>query len=588
MIRLCINFSRNPNQQLAASVSHRLLVIRALASSSLTDSRRADSSSSSSSPPPSSLPLNAGPSSFGLSLDTLEAYASKLLERNKSQKRAPIRRRSTKRAAPPPDEEPRSFDSLGLSSLVQSRIDALKLETPTDIQQTAIPVLLQGDDAAIQSYTGSGKTLAYLLPILSLVGPLRESTGDDSEVPASKRGIEAVVVAPSRELAMQIVRETERILGDENKKTVQQLVGGANRSRQEESLRKNKPLIVVGTPGRISEISRDGKLHTHSCRFLVLDEADELLSIQFREDMRRILEHVGKRKSLQQMSGSQVNIASIADENIQVRDTSNVQIGKRDSRVLTSNAKERKEMQRVERQTVLVSATMPMAVLRAAAEWGKRPLLVKGTSVMDVEDAPPGQVVSEQPASQDARGVKESMPPSLQHFFAISALQHRVDTARKCIHAVGAKSVIVFMNHPRRLKDTVFKFEARGITAAELHGELGKLERSNTMAAFRNGKIRVLVTSEVGARGIDVPECDLVVNLELPTDMLHYAHRAGRTGRLGRKGTVLSVCERSEAFVMRKFERQLGVVIEECEFVKGGLVSSKDSATNPAPELVKA
>ncbi|MCO5595294.1 hypothetical protein L7F22_049335 [Adiantum nelumboides] len=558
MIRLCINFSRNPNHQLAASVSHRLLVVRALASSSLTDSRRADSSSSSSSPRPSSLPLNAGPSSFGLSLDTLEAYASKLAERNKSQKRAPIRRRSTKRAAPPPDEEPKSFDLLGLSSLVQSRLHALKLETPTDIQHTAIPVLLQGDDAAIQSYTGSGKTLAYLLPILSLVGPLRESTGDDGEVPASKRGIEAVVVAPSRELAMQIVRETERILGDENKKTVQQLVGGANRSRQEEALRKNKPLIVVGTPGRISEISRDGKLHTHSCRFLVLDEADELLSIQFREDMRRILEHVGKRKSVQQMS------------------------------VPTSNAKERKEMQRVERQTVLVSATMPMAVLRAAAEWGKRPLLVKGTTVMDVEDAPPSQVVSEQPASQDARGVKESMPPSLQHFFAISALQHRVDTARKCIHAVGAKSVIVFMNHPRRLKDTVFKFEARGITAAALHGELGKLERTNTMAAFRNGKIRVLVTSEVGARGIDVPECDLVVNLELPTDMLHYAHRAGRTGRLGRKGTVLSVCEQTEAFVMRKFERQLGVVIEECEFVKGGLVSSKDSATNPTPELVKA
>ncbi|KAI5064803.1 hypothetical protein GOP47_0019498 [Adiantum capillus-veneris] len=579
MLRLCINFSRNPNQQLVSSANRKLFLIRSLTSSSLTDSRGAGSASSSS----SSLPLSAGPSAFGLSLDSLEAYASKLAERNKSQKRAPIKRRSTKRAAQESAEEPKTFDSLGLSSLVLSQIHTLKLDTPTDVQHTAIPVLLGGDDAAIQSYTGSGKTLAYLLPILSVVGPLRESTDNDGEVSASKRGIEAIIVAPSRELAMQIVREAERILGAENKKIVQQLVGGANRSRQEEALRKNKPLIVVGTPGRISEISRDGKLHTHSCRFLVLDEADELLSIQFREDMRRILEHVGKRKSLQKKLGSQINEASNADEDIH---SLNDQIGKNGSKVSSSNSRERKEVQRVERQTVLVSATMPMSVLRAAADWGQKPLLVKGKMVMDVEDAPPSHVLSEQSASQDMRGVKESMPPSLQHFFAISPLQHRVDTARKCIHAVGAKSVIVFMNHPRRLKDTVFKFEARGITAAELHGELGKLERTNTLAAFKNGKIRVLVTSEVGARGIDVPECDLVVNLELPTDMTHYAHRAGRTGRLGRKGTVLSICEQTEAFVIRKFERQLSVVIEECEFVKGGLVSSKDSATNPTPQLV--
>lgn len=592
MLRLCTNLSRNPSNQLVAFAGRQLLIVRALSSSSLTDVNRAASSSS--------LPLSAAPStsSFGLSLESLEAYANRLGDRNKQKTRAPIRRRCSRRPVPPA-AEPKSFDSLGISTSVQTRLQFLKLTIPTDVQSTAIPVLLRGDDAAIQSFTGSGKTLAYLLPILSRVGPLRDASVDDGDAhQASKKGIEAVIVAPSRELAMQIVREAERILGTEHKKTVQQLVGGANRSRQDEALKKNKPLIVVGTPGRISEISRDGKLHTHACRFLILDEADELLSIQYREDMRRILEHVGRRKSaatLQKRLGHDSSSEgsssgtrpskekAIASKDVDVR----VPAGKGGDLDMQRSSLMRKDVQRGERQTVLVSATMPMAVLRAAAEWGQKPVLVKGKAVVDVEDAPSSDVL-QQPVSEDAKGVKESMPPSLQHFFAVSQLQHRVDTARKCIHAVGARSAIVFMNHPRRLKDTVFKFEARGITAAALHGELGKLERTNTLAAFRSGKIRVLVASEVGARGIDVPECDLVLNLELPTDMTHYAHRAGRTGRLGRKGTVVSICEENEAFVLRKFQRQLNVRIYECEFVRGGLVSSKESASSSTPELVKA
>jgi superfamily II DNA/RNA helicase len=163
-----------------------------------------------------------------------------------------------------------------------------------------MPTILDGHDAALQSYTGSGKTLAYLLPVLSRVGPLRELPEGEKvniEETVNRGGVEAVIVVPSRELAMQIVREAERILGPEYKKVVQQLIGGANQGRQEEALKRNKPCIVVGTPGRISEISKAGKLHTHGCRFLVLDEADQLLSIKFRSDMRRILEHVGQRRS---------------------------------------------------------------------------------------------------------------------------------------------------------------------------------------------------------------------------------------------------------------------------------------------------
>ncbi|EFJ13363.1 hypothetical protein SELMODRAFT_23881, partial [Selaginella moellendorffii] len=377
------------------------------------------------------------------------------------------------------------FASLKLSPKLVQKLDEMNLKSPTQVQASAIPVLLDGHDAAMQSYTGSGKTLAYLLPILSTIGPFADAGGDES---ARKTGaIDAVIVAPSRELAMQIVREAEKLLGDEHRRLVQQLIGGANLKRQAEALKKNKPMIIVGTPGRISEFSRAGKLHTHGCRFLVFDEADQVLSMKYRDDMKRILEHP----------------------------------------------------QRLERQTILVSATMPPALLKAAEDWGHKPLLVKAAAA--------------------------TLPPNLRHCYVISPARHRVSTLRRCINALDPQSVLVFMNFSRRLKDTMFKLQAGGIDVSCLHGDKGKLGRSNTLTAFKAGKIRVLVVSEVGARGIDVPECDLVVNLELPTDATHYAHRAGRTGRLGRGGTVLTICEEREKFVVDKFEKQLGLQIDQCE-----------------------
>ncbi|CAI0438541.1 unnamed protein product [Linum tenue] len=421
----------------------------------------------------------------------------------------------------------KSFSELGLPPLLIERLESEGFKVPTDVQSAAIPTILKDHDVVIQSYTGSGKTLAYLLPILSRIGPLKDvnssSHSKDNGGGKKRNDIEAVIVAPSRELGMQIVREVENILGPENKRAVQQLVGGANRSRQEEALKKNKPAIVVGTPGRIAEISAAGKLHTHGCRFLILDEVDELLSFNFREAMRRILDHVGRKS---------------------------------------------------ERRTVLVSATVPFAVIRAARSWSNDPVLVQAKKVTPLElVSPSGPVDSTQPASDSNPGPSESLPPSLKHYYSVVKLQHKVDALRRCVHAMDAKCVIAFMNHTKQLKDVVYKLEARGLNAAELHGDLGKLGRSTIMKRFKNGELRVLVTNELSARGLDVPECDLVVNLDLPTDSVHYAHRAGRTGRLGRKGVVVSICEESQVFVVRKMEKQLGVAIRSCEFTEGKFVT---------------
>ncbi|XP_024515177.1 DEAD-box ATP-dependent RNA helicase 47, mitochondrial-like [Selaginella moellendorffii] len=449
-----------------------------------------------------------------------------------------MKKPSIKVTRPSPGFSPFSaqgFASLKLSPKLVQKLDEMNLKSPTQVQASAIPVLLDGHDAAMQSYTGSGKTLAYLLPILSTIGPFADAGGDES---ARKTGaIDAVIVAPSRELAMQIVREAEKLLGDEHRRLVQQLIGGANLKRQAEALKKNKPMIIVGTPGRISEFSRAGKLHTHGCRFLVFDEADQVLSMKYRDDMKRILEHVGTRRASSSSSSS-------------------------------SNS----QPQRLERQTILVSATMPPALLKAAEDWGHKPLLVKAAAATSTSQSS-SEVDSQQQkrwsSDPDVRGARESLPPNLRHCYVISPARHRVSTLRRCINALDPQSVLVFMNFSRRLKDTMFKLQAGGIDVSCLHGDKGKLGRSNTLTAFKAGKIRVLVVSEVGARGIDVPECDLVVNLELPTDATHYAHRAGRTGRLGRGGTVLTICEEREKFVVDKFEKQLGLQIDQCEVACG-------------------
>ncbi|KAL0651311.1 hypothetical protein Bca4012_094002 [Brassica carinata] len=432
----------------------------------------------------------------------------------------------------------KSFEELGIPDSLLDSLEREGFSVPTDVQSAAVPAIIKGHDAVIQSYTGSGKTLAYLLPILSEIGPL-SGKAKSSEKRAE---IQAMIVAPSRELGMQIVREVEKLLGPDHRRMVQQLVGGANRMRQEEALKKNKPAIVVGTPGRIAEISKSGRLHTHGCRFLVLDEVDELLSFNFREDIHRIIEHVGRRAG----AGPKGEV----DE-------------------------------RANRQTILVSATVPFSVIRAAKSWSHEPVLVQANKITPLDTVQPtAPAISLTPTTSEANGqiqtTIQSLPPALKHFYCISKHQHKVDALRRCVHALDAQSVIAFMNHSKQLKDVVYKLEARGMSCAELHGDLGKLGRSTVLKKFKNGEVRVLVTNELSARGLDVAECDLVVNLELPTDAVHYAHRAGRTGRLGRKGTVVTVCEESQVFIVKKMEKQLGLPFEYCEFVDGELVVTEE------------
>ena len=184
------------------------------------------------------------------------------------------------------DRSSPTFADLGLPKPLCAALASVGFSEPSLPQRAAIPYLLEGRNVALQSHTGSGKTMAYLLPVIARIVKERD-------LPASERStdVQCLVVVPSQELAMQIVRQMERVLGDFGRSVTQQCIGGANVRRQEEAIRKKKPLVVVGTPGRLAELSRTGILRTHGVKCLVVDEADDLLASNFRRDMARITDH---------------------------------------------------------------------------------------------------------------------------------------------------------------------------------------------------------------------------------------------------------------------------------------------------------
>ena len=436
--------------------------------------------------------------------------------------------------APPPEESapadatPKSFADLGLCKHLCAALDATGFKHPSPPQLATIPMLNEGTNVAMQSYTGSGKTMAYLLPVLNRVVL-------DQQKPRGERahGIQCLVVVPSQELGMQIVRQVERVLGEFGKDITQQCIGGANIRRQEEQLRRKRPLVVVGTPGRIAELSRSGILRTHGVKCLVVDEADDLLASNFRRDMARIVDHVGKG-------------------------------------VLGG------------RQTVIVSATLKRETLDQYSYMAPGLVHVKATR-RELEKA-----AAEGAEGAETSDVAASLPPTLEHYSVVAEGRHKVDRLRRAIHATGAERALVFLNFGHRLTDTRDKLAARGMPCGVLHGGMNKLERANELAAFRRGDFRALLVSDLAARGIDVPEIDAVFNLDLPTDETHYVHRAGRTGRMGADGMVMTLADPNESFVLTKIQRKLGIDIKAADLQKGRVVPDRGNKPTPRKEHAEA
>jgi ATP-dependent RNA helicase DeaD len=340
------------------------------------------------------------------------------------------------------------FESLGLSEKTLALLKTRGFEEPTAIQALAIPLLMEaGRDLVARARTGTGKTAAFALPLIEKLGQ-----------PA--RSVRALVLVPTRELAIQVHAEIGSLRHGAHPRTVA-VYGGQAISLQLRSLERGTD-IVVGTPGRVIDMIKRGALDLSQVEYLVLDEADEMLDMGFTEEIDAIFDAVNP-----------------------------------------------------ERRVLMFSATMPEAVMRVAK---KR--LRDYTTIEDHARAAPTELTEQiwlEVREQDKLEAFTRIVDMEDDFYGLVFARTRVDADR-----IG-KSL-----------------DERGYEVETLHGDFAQEHRDRVMARFRSGKARILVATDVAARGIDVEGLTHVVNWSLPQDSQAYMHRIGRTGRAGKEGTAIT------------------------------------------------
>ncbi|WP_454193801.1 DEAD/DEAH box helicase [Paenibacillus sp. Marseille-Q7038] len=383
-----------------------------------------------------------------------------------------------------------SFDSLGLHPDLIQLLSDKGITEPSPVQEQTIPVIREGKDVLARSQTGTGKTLAYLLPLFETV---------DTNV----KGTQKVILAPTQELAMQIVREAEMYGAYKGIKTLG-LIGGAAIKRQIEKL-KEHPEIVVGTPGRVRELIEVRKLKMHQVKTIVIDEADQVFQLGGVGDVNHIL-----RSALR------------------------------------------------DRQLVFVSATVDEGT-RRLAEREMKDLVTIGID----------------PEQMTAAG--------LTHLYFVAGEREKIDMLRRVVRHFDPTKALVFANNAETISEVEAKMNYMGISAAALYGDADKMTRTRVLSAFRDGQIKLLIASDVAARGLDIQDLPLVINFDPAFDSDHYVHRAGRTGRMGKTGTVVSIVGEKETFIMRKFARELGIELNE-RAMQGGEIKDGPAVSSNRPQ----
>lgn len=359
------------------------------------------------------------------------------------------------------------FSELGLQAELAEAMEKLGYTEPTEIQKAAVPKALAGGNLTGQAPTGTGKTLAYLLPLVQ---------GIHSE----SSNVQAVVLAPTYELAMQIAGELTKLIEAAGLPVRSQaLIGGANITRQIDKLKK-KPQIVVGSAGRMLELSRKGKLHLQQVQLLVLDEFDRLLDDQ-----------------------NQQGVADIV-------------------RLLPQ-----------QRQVLLFSATAPKKAMERAG-------FLASPEVVQVKEA-------------------TSVMPAIENLYVIAPFRDKIETLRKLVRTLPVQKGLVFVNRTFDAERTLEKLHYEGLQVESLLGNADKMARKNAVAAFKAGRLRLLLSTDLAARGLDIPDVDYVINLDVPETAQIYLHRAGRTARAGAMGRALTLVDYKEAQKLAQLEKKLSV-----------------------------
>jgi superfamily II DNA/RNA helicase len=325
--------------------------------------------------------------------------------------------------------------------------------------------------------TGTGKTLAYLLPIFGRLDIAQVAT-------------QAVIVAPTHELAIQIHRQCGELAQNAGWPVRSLLlIGGTSTTRQIDKLKK-KPHVVVGSPGRIAELLDKGKLKGQHIRSIVVDEADRLLNQESQSAVSAIIEAAPRT-----------------------------------------------------RQLIFASATLERQSTAVAQEWAPELLMLEaGAAAVNTD---------------------------IEHVYLVCEERDKVDELRKLLHGLAPERAIVFVHRNDDSERIALKLAHHKIPAADLNAALHKEARKQAMDGFRKGTIRVLIASDIAARGLDIKGVTHVFNFDVPTLSQGYLHRVGRTGRAGTKGLAVTLMTETEARLVRRYQEELGIELQRVRMREG-------------------
>lgn len=363
-----------------------------------------------------------------------------------------------------------TFRELELIEPILKALDQVNYEIPTTIQEQAIPILLQGNDLLGCAQTGTGKTAAFSIPILQ-----RLYKSD------KRKGIRALILTPTRELAIQIGENFEeygRYTG--LKHTV--IFGGVPQKPQVDALTHGVQ-ILIATPGRLLDLQSQGFISLKSLEYFVLDEADRMLDMGFVHDIKRVLKLIPEK-----------------------------------------------------RQTLLFSATMPPEIEKLANTILTKPRKVEVT-----------------PASTTVETIQQSV-------YFVEKVEKK-DLLLHLLKAPDIESVLIFTRTKHGADKITRILNKNGIPAEAIHGNKSQNARQRALTAFKAHTLRVLIATDIAARGIDVDQLSHVINYELPNIPETYVHRIGRTGRAGREGIAISFCESEELPYLKDIQKLIGLQI---------------------------
>jgi ATP-dependent RNA helicase DeaD len=355
------------------------------------------------------------------------------------------------------------FSDLKLSEPLLRVLQELGYESPSPIQAATIPLLLNNRDVLGQAQTGTGKTASFALPILARID-IKQSTP------------QALVLAPTRELAIQVAEAFQRYASYIPGFHVLPIYGGQSYGAQLSALRRGVH-VVVGTPGRVIDHLEKGSLDLSRIKTMVLDEADEMLRMGFIDDVETILQKTPES-----------------------------------------------------RQTALFSATMPSAIKRIATTYLRDPDLIT--------------VAAKTGTADNIR----------QRYWLVSGMQ-KLDALTRILEAETFDGMIIFARTKLGTEELASKLQARGFSAAAINGDIQQQQRERTIQQLKDGKIDILVATDVAARGLDVERISHVINYDVPYDPESYTHRIGRTGRAGRSGEAILFIAPRERNLLKAIER---------------------------------